>query len=104
MLFFLNRTWVLRGNNEPSKLLASDVNFSLNVDGVKYVELLNLRGRKNGNLSLTNTSFSIGYENQIQEDPKNEFCIYKLMSFYSKNHLPLGHRGPFLCKKLVRKF
>ena len=67
----MNRTWVLRGSNEPGNLLVPGVNSAVNVRGFNYVELLNLRGRKNGKLSLNNTSFSIGFENQIQEDPKN---------------------------------
>ena len=81
LVFFTNRAWILRGHNEPVNLIVPDIHFFENVNGKKFVELSHLRGAKNGTLSMTNTSYTTGYENSIPEDRKNIYCVYKLMDF-----------------------
>ena len=48
---------------------------------------------------MTNTSYTKGYENSIPEDGKNIYCVYKLMDFMIKLHLPEGHQGKFFMQK-----
>ena len=99
LVFFVNRGWILRGHNEPVNLLVSDINFFENVNGKKFVELSQLRGAKNGTLSMANTSYTQGYENSIPEDEKNVYCVYKLIDFMIKSHLPEGHQGKFFMQR-----
>ena len=99
LVFFVNRGWILRGHNEPVNLLVSDINFFENVNGKKFVELSQLRGAKNGTLSMANTSYTQGYENSIPEDEKNVYCVYKLIDFMIKSHLPEGHQGRFFMQR-----
>ena len=49
---------VLHGKNEPSKLHSLDVNFKVKIQNIKSVELINLRGKKNDELSMNNSSFT----------------------------------------------
>lgn len=51
---------------------------------------------------MKNISFQIGYENKIQEDPQNEYCVYKLMYFLRFKQLPVGHKGPFFMQKATQ--
>ena len=51
---------------------------------------------------MTNTSYTTGYENSIPEDRKNIYCVYKLMDFMIKSHLPEGHQGKFFMQKARR--
>ena len=48
---------------------------------------------------MTNTSYTEGYENSIPEDEKNIYCVYKLIDFMIKSHLPEGHQGKFFMQK-----
>ena len=68
LVFFVNRSWTLRGKNEPGNLLLTDLNFSKSVDSTNSIELKNLRGRENGKLTLENIPYTIGYENSINEN------------------------------------
>ena len=44
LVFFVNRTWVLRGTNEPCNLLLEDIGFKEKPDSNKSVKIHNLRG------------------------------------------------------------
>ena len=103
LVFFVNRTWTLRGQNEPGNLLLTDLNFSTSRTGRNSIELKNLRGRKNGKLTLDNTSFTIGFENAIDEDTENKYCVYKIMHYHKINHLPENYSGKFFMQKASKK-
>ena len=97
----MNRTWVLHGHKESKNLLISDTLFSINKNRKGSVEIKNLCSRKNGSLSMGNPHFTVEQDNKIMEDDKNQYCVYKLMSFYLKNHLPVGYDGPIFCSKQI---
>ena len=102
LVFLVNRTWVLRGQNEPQNLLVPDVCFSQKPSGTNSVQLNNLRGKKNGTLSLRNTSYTISFDNSIDEDPENQYGVYKIMHFYVHHHLPEKWTGKFFMQKATK--
>ena len=71
LVFFVNRSWILRRHNEPINLRVPNVHFFESVTGKRMVELSHLRKAKKGTLSMANTSFTTGLKNSVLEDPKN---------------------------------
>ena len=93
LVFNAQKTWCLRGDKEPKFLLLDDVEFSKNDQNCTTIELKNLRGAKNGQLSMNILLYSIDFANIISKDPLNTYYVVKVGEFYKNNHLRDEHKG-----------
>ena len=102
LVYSVNRTWNLRGQIEPLNLKMPDF-FELHETGVHFglysAEIISLRREKNGNLSFSNTSFVLSFDDTVFEDRKNKYGVVTLMRYYIDKHLPIGHIGNFFYEK-----
>ena len=45
----------------------------------------------------------MSFDNTVREDEKNPYCVYKLMHFYVKRHLPPDYTGKFFLQRASPK-
>lgn len=99
VVFDIQKTWYLRGDKESIYLLLSDVKFSKSDKDQETITLRNLRGVKDGVLSLGNSSFRINFKNIMTKDLLKKYCVVKMIEFYQNYHLCVYHTEKFFIQK-----
>lgn len=53
--------------------------------------------------SLGNPHYSMSFDNTVREDPKNKYCMYKLMHYYVNIYLLKDYTGKLFVQKTSAK-